>query len=459
VASHSVYGCRFGPNIFPANDDGSTAAIPITSIFAEGLDFFGHTYTSLYINNNGNITFNQPSSTFTPFQISIPIIAPYFADVDTRGGRGQSTGGNATGSNLVYWNLDPVNHIFTATWDDVGYFAAHTNKVNAFQVQLIDEGNGDFNIEFRYQAINWTTGDFNGGSSGLGGIVSRAGFSAGDGVPAHFFELPQSGNQSAMLGLPTTPAPVGTLGAQPETGVYIFQVRNGIVLQSTIYDFVFTYNDGKDYYYGTVADSGNHGGYRDGSTATTYSTVHPVNGVSDGGAGLGSESGYFSVNTTLFTFTDSHEAVDPPPPATTVPSGAKSDLVLQNDSGPVALWEVRGTTVVDGAYLPDPGPSWHVTATGGFYSDGSSGVVLQNDSGAIAVWEMSGTSVIGGDYLPDPGPSWRAAAADDLYGDGSSSIVLQNNSGPVAVWKMNGTSIVGGGYLPNPGATWHLHAG
>jgi hypothetical protein len=129
---------------------------------------------------------------------------------------------------------------------------------------LIDEGNGDFDIEFRYEAINWTTGDGSGGSNGLGGTVARAGFSAGDGV--HFFELPQSGNQSAILGLPTTPA--GTLGAQPETGIYIFQVRNGVVLQSTIYDFVFVYNDGKDYYYGTVSDNGSNG-YRAGQQIST----------------------------------------------------------------------------------------------------------------------------------------------------------------------------------------------
>src|SRR5260370_11681405 len=171
----------FGRNTLAANDDLSTPAIPITSVFSAGLDFFGTTYTSLYINNNGNITFGRANSTFTPFQITgntgFPIIAPYFADVDTRGGAGVSTGGNATGSNLVYWSLDTVNHVFTATWDDVGYYSAHTNKLDAFQVQLIDEGNGDFNIEFRYQAINWTTGDASGGNNGLGGTVARAGFS------------------------------------------------------------------------------------------------------------------------------------------------------------------------------------------------------------------------------------------------------------------------------------------
>ena len=59
-------------------------------------------------------------------------------------------------------------------------------------------------------------------------VRRAAGFSAGDGV--NVFELPQSGNQNAMLGLPSNPAPAGTQGATGETGVYRFQVRNGVVV-------------------------------------------------------------------------------------------------------------------------------------------------------------------------------------------------------------------------------------
>src|SRR5207237_9526039 len=48
----------------------------------------------------------------------------------------------------------------------------------------------------------------------------------GDGV--HYLELPQSGNQSALLALPTTP---GNTGIE---GVDDFQVRNGIVGPTTL---------------------------------------------------------------------------------------------------------------------------------------------------------------------------------------------------------------------------------
>lgn len=210
----------FGEYVLPRNDDGSSSEIDISSVFPNGLNFFGTTYYSLYVNNNGNITFTDPLWVYTPegiAGINIPIIAPFWADVDTRGGVVSPTpGGTSTGSNLVYWDLDTTNHIFTVTWDDVGYFDEHTSPVNAFQLRLIEAGPspGDFDIEFIWEDINWTTGDASGGTGGLGGFVARAGWSAGDTV--HFFEIPQSGNQDAMLNLDNNP------------GYMRWEVRNGI---------------------------------------------------------------------------------------------------------------------------------------------------------------------------------------------------------------------------------------
>ncbi|HEY6017537.1 MAG TPA: nidogen-like domain-containing protein, partial [Gaiellaceae bacterium] len=87
-------GCT--TNVLPPNDDGSTdaVALPFT------LNFFGNSYGSLYVNNNGNVTFNGRMSTYTPFPIvstGTPLIAPYFGDVDTRGaGSGVVTYGATT---------------------------------------------------------------------------------------------------------------------------------------------------------------------------------------------------------------------------------------------------------------------------------------------------------------------------------------------------------------------------
>ena len=63
-------------------------------------------------------------------------------------------------------------------------------------------------------------------ANGLGGTAARAGYSAGDGT--HYFELPQSGNQSALLDLPTTDGNTGI------AGVDHLDVRNGEVGPSSL---------------------------------------------------------------------------------------------------------------------------------------------------------------------------------------------------------------------------------
>jgi esterase/lipase len=195
----------FGENYLNRNDDSSTGLINLQSVFGDtGINFFGENYNSLYVNNNGNVTFNNSTGQYTPSKIdagiSNPIIAPFWADVDTRGSSITPTsGGNSQGSNLTWYDLDTDNGIFTVTWDDVGYYSTHTDKLNAFQLQLINKDEGNFDIVFRYEDINWTTGDASSGKYGLGGSVARAGYS--NGTTQGYYELPQSGNQQQMLSL------------------------------------------------------------------------------------------------------------------------------------------------------------------------------------------------------------------------------------------------------------------
>ena len=64
----------FKANTVPRNDDGSTAQISLPFT----MNFFGQSYNKLYVNNNGNVTFNGPQVTYTPFALnttSVPIIA------------------------------------------------------------------------------------------------------------------------------------------------------------------------------------------------------------------------------------------------------------------------------------------------------------------------------------------------------------------------------------------------
>ena len=209
----------FGETSMPRTDDGSTAAIDVSGVFgASGLNFFGVSHTTLYVNNNGSLTFTKASNSFTPTAItgvtSNPLIAPFWYDADTRPTTvlSPTPGGTSTGGNLVWYDLDTVNKTFTATWDDTGYFNQKTDKLNAFQVSLVQTSvSGDFDIIMRYEALNQAVNT-------VGGGVARAGFSAGNGI--NYFEFSESGSAPAMLGL-TAGSNVGT------AGTFEFSVRSG----------------------------------------------------------------------------------------------------------------------------------------------------------------------------------------------------------------------------------------
>jgi hypothetical protein len=72
---------------------------------------------------------------------------------------------------------------------------------------------------------------------------------------------------------------------------------------------------------------------------------------------------------------------------------------------------------------------------------------------------MSGTNIVGGGLVvaSDPGPTWHIKATGDFNFDGHTDIAFQNDNGTVAIWDMNGTNIIGGGVVTNPGTAWGVH--
>jgi hypothetical protein len=194
------------------NDDGSSGYVGLPFL----ANFFGRSYTGLYVNNNGNVTFNWPSGSFHPTAITnpgTPVLAPFFADVDTRNpASGRVTYGTST---LGGRNAFGVN------WLGVGYFASNADRLNDFQLVLVDRGDvgaGDFDFEFNYGSIQWeSSGDGQCDPSEWWCAPARVGWAAG----GRQYEVPGSGVAGALL----DGGPNSLSAAQR----YAFQVRGGQV--------------------------------------------------------------------------------------------------------------------------------------------------------------------------------------------------------------------------------------
>ena len=204
------------------------------------VNLYGTSYSQLYINNNGNVSFQKPLSTYTPIplnqeasQNSVDIIAPFWADVDTRN----------TNSSIVWYGNGTVNNTnaFGVEWVNVGYYNAHADKLLSVQLVLIDRSDiasGDFDMEFNYCQVQWDAGDVSGGIDGIWegwdpiyliyddfGSPARAGFASSSGSS---FEFTGSGVPGALLDSNQATGLIWNSYNSSNLGRYVFQFRGGI---------------------------------------------------------------------------------------------------------------------------------------------------------------------------------------------------------------------------------------
>jgi hypothetical protein len=132
------------------NDDGFNG--PVNLGFT--LNFYGQNYTQFYINNNGNVSFGAGISEYIPTGptgANVAVISPFFADVDSRG----------TNSGVVHLAQSANQDI--VTWDHVGYYNSHDDKLNTFQLILRGPGydvpSGEGQIGFFYTTMQWESTD------------------------------------------------------------------------------------------------------------------------------------------------------------------------------------------------------------------------------------------------------------------------------------------------------------
>ena len=201
------YGTGVNDLIFPANDDGSTNALPLPGIFP----YFDNNHRQIYLANNGLFSFLGPISTFVPDPFPLGdgrrLVAGFWSDIDTRG--------NIPSGNTVYYQIHGTQSgrvlfdkatayvrayfpserafspsmVITGTWYRVGAFPAQTNRTNTFQIVLATDEIRSFAFLLYYD-LQWASP----GSNGVGG---QAGFNAGDGLV--FQMLPNSRTSNVTL--------------------------------------------------------------------------------------------------------------------------------------------------------------------------------------------------------------------------------------------------------------------
>ncbi len=142
------------PAVIP---DAGFVAVSLTETFPAGLRLGDRTQRSMYVNTNGNVSFERANVTVTPgpwerraaSEPFPPTIAPWWADIDTRGG-------GAPARNTICFAVERERVV--VTWDNVGYHDRQDDHPCTFQLVLLPRGdgsNGDADVEFRYARCDW----------------------------------------------------------------------------------------------------------------------------------------------------------------------------------------------------------------------------------------------------------------------------------------------------------------
>lgn len=155
----------------PRDDDNSFGPVELGWNFS----LFGSTYHQVYVNTNGNITFASPLPSYDPagFPIDTPMVAAFWADVDTR----------AAGSGSVWFKV--FSDRLVVVWNKVGYFNLQANRKNTFQLTIRANTAPGFqgnDVIIAYDDMQWTTGEASMGNNGFGGFPATVGANRGNGI-------------------------------------------------------------------------------------------------------------------------------------------------------------------------------------------------------------------------------------------------------------------------------------
>ena len=206
----------FDQQFLDRNDDGSTDIVPLDFF----INYFGSSNATLFVNNNGNVTFENALPTYAPTPLNqlgqwgiFNIIAPFWADVDT----------SSSDSDVVKYGTNMVDGhaAFGVDWVNVGYYPSCADKLLSCQLVIIDRSDiapGDFDMEFNYFKVQWEWG------SAAPGVPPRAGYSNG----IDDYELPGSGVMGAFL------------DSNPATGLIYYSLNSSVPGR-----YVFYFRDGQ----------------------------------------------------------------------------------------------------------------------------------------------------------------------------------------------------------------------
>ena len=148
-------GC-YASSLGRTDDWGSNRKAPL----GFSANWFGTSYDTIQINNNGGVAFDDNSGSFNDYRGVVlnstnrPVVLPLFTDVDTR-----NTSTSPVTHGIINWDGSPA---YCVTWENVGEHP-RTGPKFSFQLLIVDRSSvvgrssGDVDLVFNYNTVGTPT--------------------------------------------------------------------------------------------------------------------------------------------------------------------------------------------------------------------------------------------------------------------------------------------------------------
>ncbi len=138
-----------------------------------------------------------------------------------------------------------------------------------------------------------------------------------------------------------------------------------------------------------------------------------------------------------------------------------ADILWRGSDGSVAIWLMKGGSVLSGFTVGVVASNWSIAGVGDFNNDGTSDILWRGADGSVAIWLMSTTTpgaiLSAGTIGSASTTTWSIAGVGKFYGGSSASDILWRGAdGSVAIWQMNGLTIESAHTVGTAPTTWSI---